>query len=1180
MAGVRVNPPEPFDFPTPEEWPKWLRRFQRYRVASGLASGDEETQVSTLIYCMGDKADDILRSFRLSAADEKKYKVFQDKFNEHFVTRRNVIYERAKFNSRRQQPDEPVEAFITALYNLAEHCGYEALHDEMVRDRIVVGILDHKLSEKLQLDSTLTLEKAITTVRQAETIKKQQPVIRGDRPEEATSHMECPIQAIHNLPQSSNQLLRGQRPPQDQPCQWCGKIPAHERRRCPARSATCHRCSKKGHFQSVCRAAPRARPVHLQEPEEVSQGSFLGGVENCTPPSSWTITLELDGMPTNLLIDTGVEVTVISEETHNAIGNPPLALARRSLKGPSNHTLPVKGCLTAKLQWGDKETLQEVYVVERLHRQLLGRPAIEALGLVARTGAVSTQSQQLLSEFSALFKGLGKLNHPYTIKLRPDAVPFSQAVVRRVAIPLLQQVKRELERMEELGVIARVEQPTDWCAGLVVVPKPNGKVRLCVDLTKLDQSVQRERHPLPSVDQVLGQLAGANILSKLDANSGFWQVPLALESALLTTFITPFGRFCFHRLLLGISSAPEIFQRMMSQMLVGLPGTVCMMDDILVFGATQEEHDDRLRTVLKRIQESGMTLNAEKCQFSQKRVKFLGHVVDSTGIHPDPEKIQGIMETTTPQNVSDVRRFLGTVNQMSKFAPNLAEVTRPLRELLERDVVWHWGQQQQKAFADIKDQLTSAPVLALYDPNKETTLSADASSFGIGAVLFQTQKDGERKPVAYKSRALSPAEQRYAQIEKEALAFTWASETLSDYLLGLHFHIETDHKPLVPLFGPQKNLDELPLRLQRFRLRMMRYSFSISHVPGKHLTVADALSRATSTDPGPADREFQRETTFYVSSILSYIPATETRVAEIKKHQQEDRICRQLTEFCLTQWPQKRDLSPELRPYHSVAYEMSVEDGLLLRGNRMVIPHILRNDILKRIHTGHLGIAKCRERARQGVWWPGLSAELEKLVNNCTECCKARIQSPEPLCPSPLPDLPFQKVASDLFELNGRTYLLLVDYYSRYVEIAKLSGTTATEIINHMKGIFARHGIPEVLISDNGPQYASSTFSQFSRDYGFSHYTSSPLYPQGNGEAERAVRTVKDLLRKQGDPYLALLAHRATPLSCGYSPSELLMGRKLRTTVPVTRKSLLPATERKSKGERQATETQTGEELQ
>ena len=232
-------------------------------------------------------------------------------------------------------------------------------------------------------------------------------------------------------------------------------------------------------------------------------------------------------------------------------------------------------------------------------------------------------------------------------------------------------------------------------------------------------------------------------------------------------------------------------------------------------------------------------------------------------------------------------------------------------------------------------------------------------------------------------------------------------------------------------------------------------------------------------------------------------------------------------------------------------------DGLLLRGNRLVIPPPLRVDILNKIHTGHLGIAKCRERACQAVWWPGLSAQLEQLVKNCRECCKNQKPSAEPLCPSTLPDLPFQKVATDLFEWN-KPYLLVVDYYSRFVEIAKLSGSTATEVITHTKSIFARHGIPEVVVSNNGPQYSSAEYTQSAREYGFSHVTSSPLYPQGNGEAERAVRTVKDLLRKQGDPYLALFACRATPLQCGYSPAELLMSRRLRSTVPTTRKGLLP----------------------
>ena len=302
--------------------------------------------------------------------------------------------------------------------------------------------------------------------------------------------------------------------------------------------------------------------------------------------------------------------------------------------------------------------------------------------------------------------------------------------------------------------------------------------------------------------------------------------------------------------------------------------------------------------------------------------------------------------------------------------------------------MWHWGDQQQEAFDSIK---SSVPVLAMFDPNRETILPADASSYGIGAVLLQKQDNGECKPVAYKSRALTPTEQRYAQIENEALAFTWACESLSDYLLGLHFHIETDHKPLIPLFGPKKCLGQLPLRLQRFRLRMMRYSFTISHVPGKDLTVADTLSRGPTADAGPADREFQRDTAFFVYAALSHIPATEKRVAEIQKLQQEDRVCNKLAEFCRTQWPQKCDLDSDLRPYHRVADEMSVEEGLLLRGSR-IIPQALRGDILHRIHAGHLGIVKCRERARQGVWWPGLSAELEQSSRVVVSDAKLRVK--------------------------------------------------------------------------------------------------------------------------------------------------------------------------------------------
>ena len=273
-----------------------------------------------------------------------------------------MIYECAKFNSCRQEPDEPVEAFITALYALAEHCGFETLHDVMIRDRIVVGIQDCKLSEKLQLHPTLTLEKAITTVRQAEDIKKQQSVIRGDSKEE-TLLAECPVQAIHDT--TTTTMTKSQ----CASCRWRGKFPALERRKCPAKSATCRRCQKRGHFQSVCHAAPHAHLVHLEHKE---QSEFLGAIASQDTSSSWSVTLLLNRVPTELLIDTGAEVTVISEHTHTTIGSPLLLPPLRSLKGPSNYSLPVKGYFQGTLNLAGKETSQDIYVVKRLHQQLLG----------------------------------------------------------------------------------------------------------------------------------------------------------------------------------------------------------------------------------------------------------------------------------------------------------------------------------------------------------------------------------------------------------------------------------------------------------------------------------------------------------------------------------------------------------------------------------------------------------------------------------------------------------------------------------------------------------------------------------------------------------------------------------------------------------------------------------------
>ena len=339
----------------------------------------------------------------------------------------------------------------------------------------------------------------------------------------------------------------------------------------------------------------------------------------------------------------------------------------------------------------------------------------------------------------------------------------------------------------------------------------------------------------------------------------------------MITFITPFGQYCFNRVPFGITSAPEYFQKRMSQILAGLPGVVCMIDDTLVYGGTQEEHDRSLKAVLHRIKEEGGTLNFEKCTFSHHTVKFLGHIIGPEGIAADPDKLEEIQKMKAPTNVSEVRRFLGIVTQLSKFIPQNADISKPLRELLRHNNQWVWSEYQQAAFERLKQYLVSPPVLAKYDPRKETKVAADASQYGIGAVLIQKQDDGTYRPVTYASRALTLTEQRYAQVEKEGLAVNWACERFRDYLIGIAFHIETDHKPLVSLLG-KKNLDELTPRIQRFRMRLMGYKYSISHLPGKDLITADALSRAPVTQPSRQDDVLIQEVQAFVDLIISSFP--------------------------------------------------------------------------------------------------------------------------------------------------------------------------------------------------------------------------------------------------------------------------------------------------------------------
>ncbi|KAK2559529.1 Retrovirus-related Pol polyprotein from transposon opus [Acropora cervicornis] len=413
---------------------------------------------------------------------------------------------------------------------------------------------------------------------------------------------------------------------------------------------------------------------------------------------------------------------------------------------------------------------------------------------------------------------------------------------------------------------------------------------------------------MPSVDESLAKLGNSKIFSKLDANSGYWQIPLDEESQLLTTFATPFGRYCFNRLLFGISSTPEIFQQALSRFLEDLDGTMYQMDDILVHGVDQSE--------------AGLTLN-DKCEFSKSSISFRTHIIDGSGLHADPLKTTAIAQFPEPFDVTGLPRFMGMANHLCKFVPLLADLNNPLRQLLRKDSSWVWEEPQQHAFQQIKEDLLSSEVLAHYDPNQPTIISADASSTGLRAVLTHVQENEERRLICYASRSLSETEKRYAVIIKEALAVTWASEkALKD--ASLH-----------PAFPPQT----------------LCYTYQVHYVPGKHK--AAALSHAPVGTPELADELFAEEAEASTTQVTASLPTTAMRQQEIQGAQEVDEECSQVRVYCLQGWPTYRHHQPLLPPYWESRGHLSVVDYLLMYDDRLVIPRGKRLQTLDCIHTGH-----------------------------------------------------------------------------------------------------------------------------------------------------------------------------------------------------------------------------------
>ncbi|KAJ8332978.1 hypothetical protein SKAU_G00418740 [Synaphobranchus kaupii] len=808
---------------------------------------------------------------------------------------------------------------------------------------------------------------------------------------------------------------------------------------------------------------------------------------------------------------------------------------------------------------GQSYTLR-FYVVERNVQPLLGLPDCLHMHLLTlgkeihqlRLKEETHFSQQIFTDYADLFKDeIGKLPVTYTMKLDPEAQPVITPA-RRIPIAMRGNVKAELDRMTSLGVLAPVSEPSEWVSSMVAThKKKSDEIRICIDPRELNKVLKRPHHPMRTVEEVAAQMPHSTVFSTLDAKNSFWQIPLDQKSSKLTTSSTPFGRFRFLRMPFGISSASEVFQHTMEQIFAGYPCAV-IVDDIIVGGNGEKEHDENLKKILDRARQVNLRLNPLKCKFRLNEISYVGHIFTSNGLKPDPSKTKAINEMPVPENVTALQRFLGMVNYMARFIPNFSEMSAPLRQLTHKDSEWCWFEQHQDAFDALKKSLANPPTLKYYNVHKPVTITCDASQYGLGAACLQ-----EGVPIAYASRTLTQTEMRYAQIEKELLAVVFACSKFNDYIYGKHILIETDHQPLVTILS--KPIHTAPARLQRMMLRLQKYTFQLNYKKGKHMYLADTLSRAPMKT---TEQHSNEEADFEVMSVQHI---SSSRLEELREHTAKDKDLQVLCNIIKHGWPKREvNLPANVRHYFTYGDELTVEDGIVMKGPKAVIPDSLQRDYITILHRGHPGAEATKRRARSIVFWPSMAKDIERETLSCSICNSTKPhQQKEPLKLHPVPDLPWSMVATDIFEWNGQHYLVLVDSYSGWFEIDLLRNMTSTTVITKLKRQFSVHGSPHKLISDNGAQFTSQRFKEFASTWDFVHITSSPEFPQANGLAERAVRSAKQLMEKSKrdgtDVFLNLLNIRNVPRDTTLgSPAERLMSRQTRTTLPICKSLLVP----------------------
>ena len=1151
---------------------------------------------------------------------------YLDALETYFEDKRDLGREREAFERREQQPGELFDHFYIALRNLGkdadlcDHC-----IDQRIADRIRVGLYDDDIRRRLMaIRPYPELEEVVAFCRREEAGRKfstQHASVQKVNLEHNINHRRSPSRHEHghNKDRAHRSQSRKNNQRFQQECNKCGHRSHFHGQSCPATNAICAACKEAGHYAKRCPTkgqnhrnsgiAPKIIPF-----VKVGNVSSPALVE-ATPKT--TVSLLVKGTVTKVTIDaipdSGSPCNIMSESLFVNLGLnkhnlKPLNLALVSCE---REPLQLSGYLNCQIQVGEITCDTKIVISKRTDGFLLGwktcqdlkilhecfplqinaiesdrtkdeiKYLIENLPEKPTVEEITAIKEQVVALFPDVFDKTGKLKAmagtPMKIHIKPGATPFALSTARQIPIPLREKVRNKILDMCEQGIIEQVgDVVTEWCSPMVVCHKPNGDIRICTDFTRLNQHCARPFHPQQTPKDAIDSVRpGDNFFSVLDARNGYWQMEIDKDSQLLTTFITPEGRFKYLRAPMGLISTGDEYNRRGDQIFSGIENMEKIVDDLLIHTKTFQEHMKCLLEILEKCRVNHITLNPDKFQFVKDSVVFGGYRITPNGTEADPEKVKAITKFPIPKNLTELRSFFGLINHLGQFSTEISEVAEPLRPLLRKNSAFIWSPNHTTAFEAVKRALSTPPVLQPFDPQLPTELHTDASrNGGLGFVLIQRTPDGKSHLIQCGSRFLSETEKRYAMVELEMQGIVWAVKKCRTYLLGMkHFKLMVDHKPLVPILN-DKLMDNIENpRIGRMKEKLMKYVFNAEWRRGKDHVVPDAFSRAPVDFPSEEDIEdvgdMEELVCAHIRNLVSELDSqrslNDPLLENLSACAATDQDYQALIDFVKQGCPIERKVThPIFQQFYKMRYELSVDNGLILYQARIVVPNALRKQILQRLHESHQGIARTKKRARQTVFWPGISSDIKNTVDACEACQTTRPSlPPEPKLRDPLPERPFQEVAADFFAYAGKHYLAYVDRFSGWIEIANFNNRdpTTSSLIKVLRKLFSTLGVPVKFRSDGGPQFSSLEFSSFLKNWGVKHAKSAPYYPQSNGLAESAVKTAKHLVTtatRNGcldidEFHRGLLELRNTPGQKGVSPAQLLFGRPMRSCVPTHR---------------------------